>query len=204
VGAWAAETLASPGGALLPLGHPDFEEAAAASPTTPAAVPQDHLEPVLRRHLEGLGLAEVRFGTELVTLDQDPDGVTVVLREPATGATGTVRAGYLVGADGAHSLIRALPATAMDRPDHRRDQLTVLFDAPLGEVVGDRRYGIYFIQHPEAGGVLVPNGAGDRWLYGREWAPDRERLGDYTAARLTGLLRAATAPPLPALPAARY
>ena len=70
VGAWAAETLASPDGALLPLGHPDFEEAAAASPTTPAGVPQDHLEPVLLRHLERLGLAEVRFGTDLVTLDQ--------------------------------------------------------------------------------------------------------------------------------------
>ena len=194
VGAWAAETLAAPGGALLPLGHPDFEEAAAASPTTPAAVPQDHLEPVLLRHLEGLGLAEVRFGTELVTLDQDPDGVTVGLREPATGATGTVRAGYLVGADGAHSLTRALLGIAMDGPDHLREQLTVLFEAPLGEVVGDRRYGIYFIQHPEAGGVLVPNGADDRWLYGREWAPDRERLEAYTA-RLTGLIRAATGVP---------
>jgi 2-polyprenyl-6-methoxyphenol hydroxylase-like FAD-dependent oxidoreductase len=62
VGAWAAETLASPDGDLLPLGQPDFEEAAAASPTTPAGVPQDHLEPVLLRHLEELGLAELRFG----------------------------------------------------------------------------------------------------------------------------------------------
>jgi putative polyketide hydroxylase len=191
VGAWATETLASPDGVLLPLGHPDFEEAAAASPTTPAAVPQDHLEPVLLRHLEGLGLAEVRFGTELVALDQDADGVTVVLREPATGATRTVRAGYLVGADGAHSRTRALLGIAMDGPDHLLEQLTVLFEAPLRQVVGDRRYGIYFIQHPEAGGVLVPNGAGDRWLYGREWAPQRERLEDYTSARLTGLVRAA-------------
>jgi hypothetical protein len=47
----------------------------------------------------------------------------------------------------------------------------VLFEAPLGEVVGDRRYGIYFIQHPEAGGVLVPNGARDRWLYGASGRP---------------------------------
>jgi putative polyketide hydroxylase len=191
VGAWAAETLASPDGDLLPLGHPHFEEAAAASPTTLAAVPQDHLEPVLLRHLEGLGLTEVRFGTELVALDQDPDGVTVVLRERAAGATRTVRAGYLVGADGAHSSTRTLLGIAMDGPDHLREQLTVLFEAPLGKVVGDRRYGIYLIRHPEAGGVLVPNGAGDRWLYGREWAPERERLEDYSDERLTGLIRAA-------------
>jgi putative polyketide hydroxylase len=198
VGAWATRTLASPEGALVPLGQPDFAEVATSSPTTPAAVPQDHLEPVLLRHLEGLGLTEVRFGAQLVALDQDADGVTVVLRDSVTGTSRTVRAGYLVGADGAHSRTRALLGMAMDGPDHLVEQLTVLFEAPLGEVVGDRRYGIYFIQHPRAGGVLVPNGVGDRWLYGREWAPERESLEDYTDDRLTGLIRtAAGVPDLP-------
>jgi putative polyketide hydroxylase len=198
VGAWAAETLASTEGVLAPLGHPDLEQAAAASPTTLAGVPQDHLEPVLLRHLERLGLAEVRFGTELVALGQDGDGVTVVLRTQATGGARTVRAGYVVGADGAHSRVRDLLGIAMDGPGHLNEQLTVLFEAPLAEVVGDRRYGIYFIQHPDAAGVFVPNGAGDRWLYGRGWEPDTERLEDYTDARLTGLIRtAAGVPDLP-------
>jgi putative polyketide hydroxylase len=195
---WAVQTLASPGGTAMPLGFPGFGQAVAASPTTPAAVPQDHLEPVLLRHLERSGLTEVRFGTELVAFDQDADGVTVVLREPATGACRTVRAGHLVGADGAHSRARSLLGIAMEGPDHLNEQLTVLFEAPLAGVVGDRRHGIYFIQHPEAAGVLVPNGAGDRWLYGRQWAPDRERLADYTDERLTGLIRtAAGVPDLP-------
>jgi 2-polyprenyl-6-methoxyphenol hydroxylase-like FAD-dependent oxidoreductase len=79
----------------------------------------------------------------------------------------------------------------MDGPDHMNEQLTVLFEAPLDDVARDHRHGIYFIQHPEAGGVLVPNGPGDRWLYGRSWDPPRERLEDYTDARLTGLIRAA-------------
>jgi putative polyketide hydroxylase len=197
-GAWAAETLAAAEGTELPLGMAGLEQAAAASPTTLAAVPQDHLEPVLLRHLERSGLAEVAFGTELVAVDQDADGVTVVLRERATGASRTVRAGHLVGADGAHSRVRSLLGIAMAGPDHLNEQLTVLFEAPLGGVVGGRRHGIYFIQHPEAGGVLVPNGAGDRWLYGRQWAPDRERLSDYDDERLTGLIRtAAGVPDLP-------
>jgi putative polyketide hydroxylase len=198
VGAWAAETLASAEGALAPLGHPDLGQAAAASPTTLAAVPQDHLEPVLLRHLEGLGLAEVRFGTELVALDQDGDGVSVVLRAVATGEVWTVRAGYAVGADGAHSRVRNLLGIAMDGPGHLNEQLTVLFEAPLAEVVGERRYGIYFIQHPDAPGVFVPNGVGGRWLYGRGWEPGTERLEDYTDARLTSLIRtAAGVPDLP-------
>jgi putative polyketide hydroxylase len=54
-GAWAAETLASAEGTELPLRVADLEQAAAASPTTLAAVPQDHLEPVLRRQLERRG-----------------------------------------------------------------------------------------------------------------------------------------------------
>jgi putative polyketide hydroxylase len=191
VGAWTAGTLASPEGTVTPLGHPGFEQATVASPTRLAAVPQDHLEPVLLRHLRGFGLAEVRFGTELAGLDQDADGVTVVLREPATGRRWPVRAGHVVGADGAHSRVRHLLGIAMDGPDHLDEQLTVLFEAPLAKVVGDRRYGIYFIQHPAAGGVFVPNGHGDRWLYGRRWDPARERLEDYTDARLTGLIRTA-------------
>ena len=189
--ALAVETLASPSGTAMPLGFPGLDQATTASPTTPAGVPQDHLEPVLLRHLERSGLAEVRFGTELVALDQDADGVTVVLRERATGASRTVRAGHLVGADGAHSRVRSLLGIAMQGPDHLNEQLTVLFEAPLAGVVAGRRHGIYFIQHPEAGGVLVPNGAGDRWLYGRRWAPERERLADYTDERLTALIRAA-------------
>jgi putative polyketide hydroxylase len=197
-GAWAAETLASPEGTELPLGVAGFEQAAAASPTAPAGVPQDHLEPVLLRHLERSGLAEVRFGTGLAAFDQDADGVTVVLRERATGACRTVRAGHLVGADGAHSRVRSLLGIAMDGPGHLNEQLTVLFEAPLAEVVGRRHHGIYFIQHREAAGVLVPNGAGDRWLYGRRWAPERERLADYTDERLTRLIRtAAGVPDLP-------
>jgi putative polyketide hydroxylase len=190
-GAWAAETLASTEGTVLPLGVADLDQATAASPTRLAGVPQDHLEPVLLRHLERLGLAEVRFGTELVALDQDADGVTVVLRERATGEELTVRAAYVIGADGAHSRVRRLLGIAMDGPDHLNEQLTVLFEAPLAGVAGDRRHGIYFIRHPEAGGVLVPNGAGDRWLYGRGWDPEPERLADYTDARLTGLIRMA-------------
>lgn len=194
VGAWAAETLASPGGTLLPLGHPDFEQATAASPTTLAGVPQDHLEPVLLDHLRTFPAAEVCFGTELVGFDQDAGGVTVALRDRSTGRERTVRAGHLVGADGAHSRVRHALGIAMDGPGHLAEHLSVLFEAPLAEVVGDRRYGIYFIQHPEAGGVLVPSARG-RWLYGRAWQPERERLEDYTDARLTALIRAAAGVP---------
>jgi putative polyketide hydroxylase len=191
-GAWATETLASPHGTRLPIGFPDPEQVAAVSPTTAAGVPQDHLEPVLLRHLWTFPAAEVRFGTELVGFDRDGDGVTVVLREGPSGPATVVRTRFLVGADGAHSTVRTGLGIAMEGPDHLREHLTVLFQAPLDEVVGDRRYGIYFIQHPEAAGVIVPNGRDGRWLYGRAWDPAGERLEDYTEDRLVELIRVAT------------
>jgi putative polyketide hydroxylase len=194
-GAWATDTLASPRGVLLPSGFPNREQTAAISPTALAAVPQDHLEPVLLRHLRTYPTAQVRFGTELVGFDHDEEGATVVLRDGPSGGSTVARARYLVGTDGAHSTVRTGLGIAMDGPDHLAEHLTVLFQAPLGEVVGGRRYGIYFIQHPEAGGVLVPSGAEDRWLYGRRWEPDRERLEDYTEARLADLIRAAAGVP---------
>ena len=43
--AWLTENLASGEGVAMPLGYPTREQAAVVSPTTPACVPQDHLEP---------------------------------------------------------------------------------------------------------------------------------------------------------------
>jgi putative polyketide hydroxylase len=185
------DSLASEAGTTMAVGFPDLDLAAAHSPTLPAAIPQDHLEPVLLGHLRGLPGTEVRFGTELAAFDQDAGGVTVTLRERAGGTERVVRAAYLIGADGAHSRVRGGLGVAMEGPDHLAEHLTALFEAPLARVVGDRRYGIYFIQHPEAYGLFVPNGAPDRWLYGRTWDPRRERLEDYTDARLTSLIRTA-------------
>ena len=67
--------------------------------------PQSSLEPMLlaetRRHGN-----EVRYGTELCSLDQDDTGVTAVLRDLHSGESETVRADYLVAADGVHSPVR--------------------------------------------------------------------------------------------------
>jgi putative polyketide hydroxylase len=192
---WLTGSLASPHGVAEPIGFPDRGRAALVSPTAPAAVPQDHLERVLLAHLRRHPTGEVRFGTELVALDQDADGVTAVLRDRATGASSSVRSRYLIAADGAHSTVRAALGIGMEGPDHLEEIVSVLFRAPLWRVAGERRYGLYMIAHPEAAGVLVPSGNDDRWIYGRAWDPRNERLEDYPPSRLAGLIRAAAGVP---------
>ena len=77
----------------------------ALSPTSRLFITQIGLEPLLRERAREQG-AEHRYGTELVSFTPADDGVTAVLRDRDTGAEETVRADYLVAADGAHSPIR--------------------------------------------------------------------------------------------------
>ncbi|QZA09360.1 FAD-dependent monooxygenase [Mycolicibacter heraklionensis] len=67
--------------------------------------PQSALEPMLLEHIRGQG-GEVRYGTELCSLEQDDTGVTAVVRDRDTGGAEVVRADYLIAADGVHSPAR--------------------------------------------------------------------------------------------------
>ncbi|GAA1244561.1 FAD-dependent oxidoreductase [Kitasatospora nipponensis] len=77
----------------------------------PWMVPQWRTQEILLARLRELG-GEVEFGTALVGLSQDPDGVEAVL-ERAGGRRTRVRTAYLVGADGGRSAVRAAVGVAM-------------------------------------------------------------------------------------------
>lgn len=66
-------------------------------------LPQYATERILRERLTDLG-TEIDRGTAVSAFEQDADGVTVTLTGPDGEAT--VRADYLLGADGAHSVVR--------------------------------------------------------------------------------------------------
>nr|WP_296065007.1 FAD-dependent monooxygenase [uncultured Actinoplanes sp.] len=182
---WMCTSLADPTGVAVSVGFPSKAEALAVSPTSPAATPQDKLEPVLLGHLREYGVADIRFGTELVALDTDDREATAVIR--TAGSTTTVRCSYVIGADGAHSLVRAGLGIAMQGPGELGDHLAVLFRAPLATVVAGRRHGLYMIQQSAPVEVFVPTGDGDRWLYSRSWDP---AAGECSAAQATNLIRA--------------
>ena len=187
---WLCETLAgAAGGVAHSVGYPTREQSAVLSPTGPACVPQDHLEPVLLAHLRSLPAAEVELGAEVIDVDDRPDGVRVMLRDVATGATRAVAARYVVAADGARSAARRAVGIPMHGPDRLAASATALFHAPLWDVLGPRRYGIYSVDHAEGRGTFLPAGPGDRWLYGVAYEPQREGPADFTAERLTRLIR---------------
>jgi 2-polyprenyl-6-methoxyphenol hydroxylase-like FAD-dependent oxidoreductase len=187
---WACETLASAGaGSAHPVGYPTREQSAVLSPTGPACVPQDHLEPVLLAHLRSLPAAEVELGAEVVGIAERPDGVRVTLRDAATGATRAVDARYVVAADGARSAVRRAVGIAMHGPDRLANSATALFRAPLWDFLGPCRYGIYVVSHAQGQGTFLPAGPDDRWLFGVPYDPQHERPADFTAERFARLIR---------------
>ena len=190
---WVCETLASQDGVEIPLGLPTREQAAAVGPTAPACVPQDELEPVLLREARRRG-ARVRFGTELVSLRSRSDGVEAVVRD-GVGQPRAVRARYVIGADGAHSAVRSALGIGMQGPEVTVSAISALLHAPLWHVLGNRRYGLYPITHPEAGGVFVPAGRNDRWIFGLMQAPGTPTVPDIDQPTMARLIETAAGVP---------
>ncbi|HEY4453390.1 MAG TPA: FAD-dependent monooxygenase [Pseudonocardiaceae bacterium] len=133
-------------------------EIAEHSPCESLLCPQNLLEPILRRAAEERGV-DVRFGTELLAIEQDTDGVTAVL------ADATVRAEYVIAADGPRSLIRETLGIERTGKGHLADNLDIYFAADLAELVGDRRFNMCTIDNPEVSGTFVSVNGTDRWLF---------------------------------------
>jgi putative polyketide hydroxylase len=189
----ARETLAAPP-TTFTFGYPSARAAFAVSPSAPACVPQDHIEPLLVARLRRDG-GEVAFHTELTELHTGPAGVHARLADRNTGAARSVRARYVVGADGTRSTVRTALGIGVERLGTMGEFAQVLFRADLDRVLGRHRYALHSIEHPDASGLVLPLGPG-RWGYARQWFPERgESPADFTPAWWTRLLRIATGLP---------
>jgi len=72
----------------------------------PHRVSQKFVEQVLRRHAEALECNDIRYGWMLEDFEDEGDGVTATVRPTTGGKPARVTAKFLVGADGARSLVR--------------------------------------------------------------------------------------------------
>ena len=143
-------------------GEPEKPPAPAAedSPCTGAAIAQDRLEPILRDKARALG-ADLRLGTELVRFEQDADGVTAWLRDKG-GRESTLRAAYLIAADGSRSPVREALGIGRKGPGHLQTIRSVLFRAPLQAYL-EKGISQFEIEQPALKAFLTTYGDG-RWV----------------------------------------
>jgi len=191
ISAWVTPNLASGEGTEMPVGYPSDAEAALASPTRPVWAPQDHHEPILLEHLRRLPTAAVQFGCELLEICQDGKGARAAVTVAETGRAEEVHASYVIAADGAHSVVRDQLGICMIGPGDLADYERVEFCAPLWQLVGERRHGLYVITRPDAAGVLAPRGPADRWGLSRETPRGAPGLLSLGRDELTGLIQRA-------------
>ena len=118
-------------GSLIDVGYPTRSESAVLSPTWPTAVPQDHLETVLLEHLRGLAAAQVELGVTVEEVWEAQTRLRLKLRDGGAGESRIVHARYLIGADGARSVVRQRLGIGVSETEDLLEALSVLIRAPL-------------------------------------------------------------------------
>jgi putative polyketide hydroxylase len=129
-GKWATEEVAwTPG---KPAAGPDGRsQPREYSICTAAALAQDQLEPILRSHAMELG-ADIRLATTLLAFEQDAEGITTSLRHP-DGGEYTLRAQYMIAADGHASPVREALGIGRNGRGVMRTARSILFRAALDQ-----------------------------------------------------------------------
>ncbi|MFF3850224.1 FAD-dependent monooxygenase [Streptomyces sp. NPDC002328] len=157
------------------LGDPGADAGLASSSPCPfVPLGQDELETLLVERLRKQD-AEVLFDTALTGFTQDDDGVTARLRAP-DGAEESVRADYLIAADGASSGVRKRLGIASHGPGVLFRMATTHVRADLAPALRGREIGMAYLDRPTPGTVLGPlDGSGLHWFFGTavaEGAPE--------------------------------
>jgi 2,4-dichlorophenol 6-monooxygenase len=125
-----------------------------ASPCLPVDIPQTYLEPILVKNAAARG-AQLRFSTEYVGHTQDADGVTVEVHDRLSGDTSTIRAKYLIGADGARSRVAEDIDLPMRGAMDIAGSMNITFKADISPHVGHRPSVLYWVIQPgsNVGGI---------------------------------------------------
>ncbi|TRO68059.1 MULTISPECIES: FAD-dependent monooxygenase [unclassified Streptomyces] len=125
-----------------------------ASPTRMCDMPQHLMEPVLVDAAVARG-THLRFSTVYKSFVQDADGVTVTVEDRLRGDEYTIRAKYLIGADGGRSKVAEDAGLPMGGQMGVAGSINIVFDADLSKYTAHRPSTLYWVLAPGAtvGGI---------------------------------------------------
>jgi 2-polyprenyl-6-methoxyphenol hydroxylase-like FAD-dependent oxidoreductase len=165
------------------------------SPSARLFITQSLLEPLLQARAQELG-AELRFATEMISFKEDPEGVSAVIRHRDTGETQSVRARYMVAADGSHSKVRDRLGIRMLGHGVFSKSITIYFHGDVSSLLRGRSLSVMYVVNPVLNGffrVEKPFTSGFlavHWL-GDAKNPVTDVSKDLTEEKCYALLRAA-------------
>jgi 2,4-dichlorophenol 6-monooxygenase len=141
----------------------DDESWHAASAWRQMNLPQIRLEPLMKARAEELSPDRIRFGHEMIDLEQDEDGVRALIRENASGREYVVKSDYLLGADGGRR-VAGLIGVEYEGLGIVTQTATLHVSADFSRWAKDPDVLIRWIYSPQSGVlvVMVPMGP-ERW-----------------------------------------
>jgi putative polyketide hydroxylase len=172
----------------------DSYEPIALSPAQALRCPQTATEAILRQAAERGGLGTLRFGVEMTGFEQDGDGISATIRDLASGRGETVRARYLLAADGAASGVREALGIGREGPGDMGHFVNIYHRADFGPRLRARKPFMANILSQTIGGGYVAVNGHDLWLLHVHLEP-KDRPEDVTAAVAADLVRQASGAP---------
>jgi putative polyketide hydroxylase len=187
-------TLAGEELGRTPTPDPDAGKAEPPSPTSGLRCPQHITEAVLRSRAAEQPAAQFRYEHEVGEYSQESTGVTVKLTNRETGQESSVRAGWVIAADGNGSGIRGAIGIGRTGQEDMGHFINVFFNAPLGPLVAERPAWSYNILTPELTGAFVALDGDREWILHRALVAG-EQVGDFPAERCVDVVRQAAGLP---------
>lgn len=169
-----------------------------ASPCKFVDLPQTKMEPILYTEATRLGVS-VRFDTRLVSLVQDEEGVTANVVDGVNNKEYQIRAKYLVGADGANSIVAKEVGLPMVGRGGLGSAYNIFCEMDLSAYTAHRQGSLYLILQSgvaDWSGVVVFRMVNpwNKWLVSIYIPPDYKGP-DATTEQLVWRIRQAIADP---------
>jgi putative polyketide hydroxylase len=190
----SARTLASADWTSLSKAPPLTAGALPSPAPGGAACSQDLLDEILLGAARERGV-EVRFGAEVVAVEQDAEGVTATVAARQDGdaplRTESLRARYLIVADGAGGSLREALGVPVSGPGLLGPPIVnILFRADLRELLQGHEITLGILQNKELRpGLLIAIDGRERWVLHVSFDPDEgESAADFTPERCRDLV----------------
>ncbi|MEM6858453.1 MAG: FAD-dependent monooxygenase [Pseudomonadota bacterium] len=150
------------------------------SPTPTTNLAQDKFEAVLADHVSAA--TSILFGHEWTGFEEKSDGCISGVLDP-DGAVKKIASRFIIGADGARSVVRKAIGSQMEGPHQIQNYINVHFHANLRESLRGREGLLYWVMTPETYGAFIAHDIDENWIFmknvDRPMAPedvDHDRL----------------------------
>ncbi|CAN5676472.1 FAD-dependent oxidoreductase [soil metagenome] len=158
-------------------------------------IPQYSVEEVMREHLQTLPCVQLRFNCEVKSLEQDGNGVRVQAHDSQSGEDLVIDCDFLIGADGARSVVRTAIGARMLGTYGLSRNYNVVFKAPgLAQAHQHGPAIMYWQVNEDVPSLIGPMDRGDKWFFMPTKVPEEMKLGGFD---VPALIRKATGIDLP-------